>query len=75
MPMTLFGLVAPQTTLQKLCTLGDTDYPTHITESVYSALAEEAKFGGNPRRMMWEKRMWTKQGIVVYRSIGGGLFN
>lgn len=52
----------------KLCTLGDTDYPTHITESVYSALAEEAKFGGNPRRMMWEKRMWTERGIVVYRS-------
>ena len=28
----------------KLCTLGDTNYPTHITESVYSALDEEAKF-------------------------------
>jgi class 3 adenylate cyclase len=52
----------------KLCTLSDTDYPTHITESVYSALAEEAKFGGNPRRVMWEKRMWSKRGIVVYRS-------
>lgn len=52
----------------KLCTLGDASYPTHITESVYSALAEEAKFGGNPRRTMWEKRMWTERGIVVYRS-------
>lgn len=52
----------------KLCALGSTDYPTHITESVFSALAEEAKYGGNPRGMMWEKRMWTERNIVVYRS-------
>ncbi len=52
----------------KLCTIGDVDYPTHITENVFSSLAEEAKYGGNPRRIMWEKRMWTERGIVVYRS-------
>ena len=40
----------------------------NCAESVYLVLAEEAKFGGNPRRVMWEKRMWTERGIVVYRS-------
>ena len=52
----------------KLCSLGDIDYPTYITESVYSALAEEAKFGSSPKRSMWEKRIWNERGIVVYRS-------
>lgn len=58
----------------KLCTLGDADHPTHITENVYSTLAEEAKFGGNPRQVMWEKRIWTELGIVVYRSNWWWLF-
>jgi len=52
----------------KLCTLGDVNYPIHITESVYSVLADEAKFGGNPRGPMWEKRMWTERNIAIYRS-------
>ena len=52
----------------KLCALGSTDYPIHITESVFSVLAEEAKYGGNPRGTMWGKRMWTERNIVVYRS-------
>lgn len=52
----------------KLCTLGNEDYPIHITESVFSVLSEEAKFGGNPKREMWEKRMWTERNIIVYRS-------
>lgn len=52
----------------KLCSLGDSSYPTHITESVYSVLNDEAKYGRDPRRDMWEKRMWTERGIVVYRS-------
>lgn len=52
----------------KLCSLGDITYSTHITESVFALLADEAKFGGNPRSLMWEKRMWTERNIVVYRS-------
>ncbi len=52
----------------KLCTLGDTNYPTYITESVFSKLADEAKYGGTPRCIMWEKQIWNELGIVVYRS-------
>ena len=52
----------------KLCAVGDASFPIHITEDVYSQLADEAKFGGQPRQSMWEKRMWAEKGIVVYRS-------
>lgn len=52
----------------KLCALGDADYPTYITENVYSKLAETAKYGGNPRRNMWKKKLWTDRGITVYSS-------
>jgi class 3 adenylate cyclase len=52
----------------KLCSLGDATYPSHITEAVFNKLHDEAKHGGNPRKQMWEKRMWTERGMVLYRS-------
>jgi len=52
----------------KLCALGDSTYPSFITEAVFSRLHDEAKYGGNPRQPMWEKRIWKERGIVVYRS-------
>ncbi len=52
----------------KLCSLGDTTYPTHITEDVFTKLAEEAKYGGDSRKLMWEKVIWNKTGAVIYRS-------
>lgn len=41
----------------KLTTLSN--YRTYITGAVFDCLAEEAKFGGNPRTFMWEERKWT----------------
>lgn len=52
----------------KLCALGDKDYPSYITEDVFTKLNDEVKYGGSPRRLMWEKRIWTETGLVVYRS-------
>ena len=52
----------------KLCALGDSTYPSFITETVFSKLRDGAKYGGNPRQPMWEKRIWTERGMVVYRS-------
>jgi len=52
----------------KLCSLGDATFPTYITEDVYTKLSDEAKYGGKPRRNIWEKRIWTKKGLTVYRS-------
>jgi class 3 adenylate cyclase len=52
----------------KLCSLGDDTFPVHVTEAVFSKLMDDAKYGGQPRRMMWEKTMWNATGLVVYRS-------
>jgi class 3 adenylate cyclase len=52
----------------KLSAIGEEGYPTYITEGVYTRLSDEAKYGGQPRTNMWEKRTWAAKGIVVYRS-------
>jgi len=52
----------------KLCSLSESNYTTYITEDVYNKLADDAKYGVNPRVSMWEKRVWTERGINVYRS-------
>lgn len=52
----------------KLCSLGDATYPTHITEDVFTKLADESKYGGDNRKLMWEKLIWNKTGAVIYRS-------
>lgn len=52
----------------KLTSLG-AEFPTWITEEVYDRLGERAKFGGNPKRSVWEKRLWTSMNKkVIYRS-------
>jgi uridylate cyclase len=52
----------------KLSALADTAFPTHITEPVFNKLHDTGKYGGQPRKLMWEKRTWTERGITVYRS-------
>jgi class 3 adenylate cyclase len=45
------------------------DYPTWITHRVYNKLADEGKYGGNPRKNMWESRRWTTMNdMTIYRS-------
>lgn len=53
----------------KLSAIRDGEYHTYITKNVYDRLEDNSKFGGNPRRDMWESRVWTSQGSMsVYRS-------
>ncbi len=52
----------------KLCALREGSYTSFITEDVFNALSDTSKNGGNPKRCMWEKVLWTSQGINVYRS-------
>lgn len=52
----------------KLSALGESDYPTHITEDVFNKLRQDAKVGGEPPQSMWEKVTWPEKGITVYRS-------
>lgn len=52
----------------KLCALREGNYSSFITEEVYNKIQDTSKFGGEPRREMWEKVMWTDQGVAIYRS-------
>lgn len=52
----------------KLCSLREENYSTYITEAVFNSLADSSKFGGNPKRLMWENRTWTQTGMTIYRS-------
>ena len=52
----------------KLCSL-DHNYPTRITKAVYDVMMDEVKFGGDPKRNMWEARTWTDmKNASIYRS-------
>lgn len=52
----------------KLCSL-NTGYPLYLTGDVFDKLHESAKFGGEPRRLMWEQRSWTAMNNMrIYRS-------
>ena len=52
----------------KLCSLRESSYPSFITETVFNNMAEDVKYGGEPKQLMWEKRYWEKLGIYGYRS-------
>jgi class 3 adenylate cyclase len=52
----------------KLCSLRETVYASFITENVFDAMNEEVKFGGNPKKLMWEKRYWKDLDLHLYRS-------
>jgi len=52
----------------KLCSLADENDTTFITEPVFKKLSDDAKFGGSPRRVMWEKSYWGAESISIYKS-------
>jgi class 3 adenylate cyclase len=40
-----------------------------ITEDVFNRLHDDVKFGGNPKQLMWERRLWTDMNnLSIYRS-------
>ena len=45
------------------------EYPVYITGTVFDALDDSSKFGGNPRQLMWEERTWTSMNKMrIFRS-------
>lgn len=54
----------------KLSEIRESPYHSYISEDVFSVLDESAKYGGNPRQLMWEQRSFRFAGesITVYRS-------
>ncbi|MBZ5707438.1 MAG: adenylate/guanylate cyclase domain-containing protein [Acidobacteriia bacterium] len=52
----------------KLSAAKEAGHSSLITEAVFNKLNEKSKYGGEPRRVMWEKVMWREMGITVYGS-------
>lgn len=52
----------------KLCGVRQGSYASFITEDVFKLLNDGSKYGGNPRRLMWDKLMWAEMGITIYGS-------
>jgi class 3 adenylate cyclase len=56
----------------KLSGIREDGYSTYVTKAVFDKLADESKYGGDPRRLMWEARSWNAGKALgvesVYRS-------
>jgi class 3 adenylate cyclase len=52
----------------KLSGTSDPNYPASITEAVFNALSDEAKYGGNPKKTMWDRSFWQELNLTVYKS-------
>lgn len=51
----------------KLCSLRSDSYFSWITEDVFNAMLDSAKFSSD-KRLMWEKRLWKEYNCYVYCS-------
>lgn len=54
----------------RLSDLREDSYNSYISEDVFNRLNEKSKFGGDPKRLMWEKRSlkWLGADMTLYRS-------
>lgn len=54
----------------KLSDIREDGYHSYITKDVFSVLNEIAKYGGDPKKLMWEERSFKFIGesVIVYRS-------
>jgi class 3 adenylate cyclase len=53
----------------KLSALREGVYSTYITDTVFGAMADETKYFGSPRQLMWEARSWPSGPVqTIYRS-------
>jgi class 3 adenylate cyclase len=45
------------------------EYPVYITGTVFDNMLDRSKFGGDPKRLMWEERAWTAMNRMrIFRS-------
>jgi class 3 adenylate cyclase len=52
----------------KLCSLREDNYASFITEAVFNKMADEAKYGGESKQLMWEESYWRTMNLNLYRS-------
>jgi adenylate cyclase len=44
----------------KLSAIRGEGFSTYLSEDVFKRMLDDSKYGGDPRRLMWEKRTWNK---------------
>lgn len=52
----------------KLSGVSEFGYSAFITEPVFKKLSDETKYGGNPKRLMWERSHWEETNVTIYKS-------
>jgi adenylate cyclase len=56
----------------KLSAIREAGYSSYISETVFKTMLDDSKFGGSPKRLMWDQRTWSQgapYGVgIVYRS-------
>ncbi len=52
----------------KLSGISDSSASIFMTEPVFDVLSDETKYGGNPKRSMWERSHWQERNITIYKS-------
>ena len=54
----------------RLSDLREDSFGSYIAEDVFKVMNDDAKYGGNPKQLMWEQRslQWLGEGIPIYRS-------
>lgn len=52
----------------KLCDVRVGTYRSFVTEKVYGRLNQRSKYGGSPKRLMWDKLSWEEEGLTIYGS-------
>jgi hypothetical protein len=48
--------------------LREGNYASFITDDVFKKLNDEAKYGGAPKQLIWEKVLWEDMRIYIHRS-------
>lgn len=52
----------------KLCSLREGNFASFITDDVFDNMNEKAKYGGDQKQLMWERRYWKDLDMYIYRS-------
>ncbi|MGA6986614.1 MAG: adenylate/guanylate cyclase domain-containing protein [Terriglobales bacterium] len=52
----------------KLSGISDNSPTAFITESVFNKMSEDVKYGGNPKKLMWDRSHWQERNITIYKS-------
>jgi uridylate cyclase len=52
----------------KMCSIRKNEYRTYISASVYNHLNESVKYGGKPKRLMWDEIYWDDYATNLYAS-------